>query len=70
MDDIVKELTERGLTSSILDAYLLKLREALSEAYNAAENDQDYVAMTKVGEAHAHMDMVMSVWKKLTENQK
>lgn len=67
MDEIYKEITEQGISSKTLDAFLSKLGTALEEAYNAGENDQDYVAMVKIGEAKVYYDDVLAIWKKLTE---
>lgn len=67
MDEIYKEITEQGISSKTLDAFLAKLGTALEEAYNAGENDQGYVAMIKIGEAKVYYDAALAIWKKLTE---
>lgn len=66
MDSILEEIKKNGIGSSTLDAYLVRLHAAIDDAYNAGENDQDYVAMVKIGEAKVYLDAVEAVWKELT----
>jgi hypothetical protein len=65
-EEILKELKTYGITSRTLAAYLSKLGTALEEAYNAGENDKDYVAMVKIGEAKVYFDAVRSIWDELS----
>ena len=65
-EEILKELKTYGITSRTLAAYLSKLGIALEEAYNAGENDKDYVAMVKIGEAKVYFDAVRSIWDELS----
>lgn len=69
MDGILEDIKNNGIGTSTLDAYLARLRTAVNEAYNAGENDQDYVAMVKVGEAKVYLDVVEAVWAQLTNKK-
>lgn len=66
MDSILEDIKKNGIGTPTLDAYLARLRSAINDAYNAGENDQDYVAMVKIGEAKVYLDAVEAVWKELT----
>lgn len=65
MEGIVKTLKDRGLTTSVFDDYLQKGYNALSEAYNASENEGERSSYVKLGEAKAYMDFVMACWKEM-----
>ena len=69
MDSILEDIKKNGIGSSTLDAYLAKLGTAITEAYNAGENDQDYVAMVKGGEAKVYLDAIEAVWAQLTNKK-
>lgn len=66
MDTVLEDIKKNGIGTSTLDAYLTRLHSAISDAYNAGENDQDYVAMVKIGEAKVYLDAVEAAWKELT----
>lgn len=69
MDGIFKDITDRGIGAHTLDAYLVKLKSAIDEAYTAAENGSDLTAMVKIGESKSYLDAVLAVWEKLTDKK-
>lgn len=67
MEGIINDIAEHGLRSTTLDDLLKKLKNTLDEAYTAAENENEYTALTKVGESKVYIESIMAIWSKLTE---
>lgn len=69
MDGIIDGITKHNITSETFDDYLKKLKITLDEAYSAGEQNQEFVAMMKIGESRALFAHVEAIWALMNQNK-